>query len=377
MSVDVSENPKLDRLLRFLERDPGNRPLLDEAASAAFDAQAFDVAAELIAKREILEPLPPNMQNLRGMVGMAQQDYAGAALIFEGLRNAGHDDPALRFNLAWAKAMTGAYQEALDLLDEAAVAAAPRAPSLKVQMLHHLDRYEDGLACGAELLERFPDNQALAGALATLAMDAEKIDLARAYAERAERSGEGRAALGMLILGEQQTDASLVLFDDAIALEPQNPRAWVGKGLALQVSGDLAGGAQAIDRGAELFGDHLGSWIAAGWAYYVMGDLKNARARFERAMAIDANFSENHGGLAVIDIMEGKLDDARRECEIALRLDKKSMGGQLAKTMLLDKSGDSRSAQRIRDIAMSLPIGPNGQTIAQALIGFGGGKRKH
>jgi tetratricopeptide (TPR) repeat protein len=362
--------------MAFLERDPNNTTLLNDAASAAFDEQAFDLAADLIDRRGTLAALTPAMANLKGMVAMARQDYADAAEVFTQLRASGQDHPGLRFNLAWAKAMTNAWDEALDLLDNETVAASPRAPSLKVQALHHLNRYDEGLACGEALLALFPANDALAGALATLALDAEKMDLARSYAARAVASGEGRAALGILTLGEQQAEQSLSLFDEALALEPHNPRAWVGKGLALQIQGDAAAGAEAIDRGAELFETHLGSWIAAGWAHFTLGDYPKARARFERAMAIDSNFSENHGGLAVLAIVEGNMAEAQREAEIALRLDKKSMGGALAKSMLLERQGDARSAQRIRDIALSMPVGPGGQTIAQALVGFGAGMRK-
>lgn len=374
--ASTEQSPRLKRLLGFVARDPGNPALLADAAAAAYDDKAYDTAAELLERHAAVAPLPLTLLNLTGLVALARQRYSDAAAIFARLRADGGDDPAVKFNLAWSEAMKGAHREALDLLDDETIAASPRAPSLKIQMMHHLNLYDEALACGEALARRFPGDEALMGALATLALDAEKSELALHYARRAGSNAEGTAALGILTLGEHDVAGSLDLFEQALAKQPANPRAWVGKGLALLMSNDAAAGATAIDRGAELFGDHLGSWIASGWAHFVTGDYVKARASFERALAIDPNFAESHGGLAVLDVLAGNLDDARRRSEIALRLDRTCLGGALAKSLLLERGGHAQAAQKIRQVALSMPIGANGQTIAQALVGFSSGLRK-
>ena len=373
--ADVSQDrrpasPKLERLMHFLERDPENLSLLADAAGAAFDAREFALAAELLERHGALKPLPPTLVNLKGLVAIAQQRFSDAIAVFEDLRAQGQNDPVLRFNLAWSKAMLGEYQQTLDLLDDDTLAASPRAAALKIQMMHHLELYDDALVEGERLAQKFPNNPALMGTMATLAMDADRVDLAKSYAERAGDDAEGRAALGMLTLEEHDVAGSLAMFEQAIAAQPKNPRAWLGKGLALMMSGDPAAGASALDKGAEIFQDHLGSWIAAGWAHYVNGDIAKAREDFERSIAIDPNFSESHGGLAVVQLKEGKLDEARRSADIALRLDKNCFGGALAKSLLLEQAGHRQAAEKIRDVALNTPVGPHGQTIAQALFGF-------
>lgn len=363
--------------MRFLERDPANVALLSEAAQAAYDERAFDQAHALLKRVAEIEALPPALTNLDGLVAMAQHRFADAADVFGHMREAGHDNPAVRFNLAWARAMLGAWAEASDLLDEEAIAASPRGPSLKIETMHHLEQYDDALERGKELAHRFPNDKRLMGVLATLAIDAEKPELARLYAEKGGDNPEASAALGVLKLGENDADGSLPLFECVIGQQPTNARAWVGKGLALLSQGKADEGARALDRGAELFDDHLGSWIAAGWAHFVAGDRSAARAAFERSIQADANFSESHGGLAVLDVLEGKVDSAEERAEIAVRLDRNSFGGALAKSLLLERAGDAKAALRIRDIAMSTPVGPRGQTIAQALVRMAGvaGKR--
>ncbi|WP_198350809.1 tetratricopeptide repeat protein [Flavisphingomonas formosensis] len=358
----------MHRLLGFLERDPANPRLLADAATAAFEERDPDRTEALLARLEqAAPPLPPPLVHLRGLVALQAGRFDEAAAAFESVLEAGSADAAVRFNLAWAHAMRNRHEDALALLHDEVVAASPRAPSLKVQMLHHLERYEEGLAAGVALAERFPDNAPLMAALATLAIDAGKGDLARHYAERAGDDPEALAARGVLALDGSEPGEAEAMLDRSLAARANNPRAWVGKGLARLAAGDAATGATAIDRGAQQFGDHLGSWIAAGWAHFVAGDAAAARARFERAIAIDATFGEAHGGLAVLDLLAGDTDGARRRTETALRLDRAGLGGTLAKTMMLDAAGDSSTAQALRERALHLPIGPDGQTIAQAL----------
>ena len=145
----------------------------------------------------------------------------------------------------------------------------------------------------------------------------------------------------------------------------------MGRGLSLMMSENRAGAVDAIDRAAVLFETHIGSWIASGWAHFLNDDQVKARASFERALAIDPNFSETYGGLAVLDIASGDMESAKRNSEIALKLDRASLGGTLAQTLLLERSGDHEKAARIREIALATPIGPDGRTIAQALMGMG------
>jgi tetratricopeptide (TPR) repeat protein len=267
--------------------------------------------------------------------------------------------------------MQNEFEPVVALLDDEALAVSSRAPALKIHALHHLARYEEALFCGRELAERFAGNQELMGALATLALDVERPELARRYGEQAGSDPEGQAALGVLALGDHRTAQSQHFFEEALRRQPDNPRALVGKGLSLLASGHPAEGAATIDRGAEMFRTHLGSWIAAGWAHFACGDYAAARTRFERALAVDDTFSESHGGLAVMDIVAGNLAEAERRCEIALRLDRNCFGAALAKSMLLQRKGHAQAAQKIREIAFATPIGSSGRTLGDELQAFG------
>lgn len=371
----VSQGSRLERLLRFLDRDADNLALLADAAQTAFDERAFETCRDLLKKYAALTPLPDAFRNLDAMNAIAMGDNEAAIATLESLRASTADTPQLRFNLAYAYAMIRSWQQSLDLLDVAAIAVAPRGPMLKVQMLHHLGRLDDAVATGAQLATAYPDNQHLMGALATLAMDVGDLALSRHYAQQAGDNAEGLAALGMLDLETGAYGDAMASFEAALAYEPRNPRAWVGKGLGLLASGDHWAACAAIDRGAQLFESHLGSWIASGWAHFVGGDKAGARASFDRARTIDPNFAESHGGLAVLDTLDGDLAGAERNCEIALRLDPQCLGGILAKSLLPDQSGRGDAARRLREIAMHRKIGPSGQSLAEMLVLFSMGRR--
>lgn len=374
---ETAGNPARDSLSRFarlsgyLDQDPGNLSLLADAADAAFEEGALNEAAALIARHRDAAPLPLPLVNLEGLVALRRGDLAGAGQAFDAVIAGGVRDPSVRFNRAWVHALAGEHDAVLAMLDDEVLAASPRAPALRVQALHHVGRIDEALNDGQALANRFPDNDALLGALSVAAMDADDYDLARHFAETAGGGADALTTRGLVALNDGNPDKAMALFDAALAEHRDAPRALLGKGLGLIASGKVAEGSAALRRGAEIFGDHLGSWIGVGWAQFIGKDLHGARATFEHALSLDENFAESHGGLAVLDIAEGDLESGARRADIALRLDRGCFGGMLAKFLLAEAKGDAAVAQRIWDRAMQAEAGPGGKTLAQAMIGFG------
>jgi tetratricopeptide (TPR) repeat protein len=209
--------------------------------------------------------------------------------------------------------------------------------------------------------------------VSVLALDVDDEALAAACAEKGGDHPDALSTLGTLALGRERATEALDLFDRALERSQQVPRAWVGRGLARLLTGATSEAAADLDRGAGMFGDHLGSWIAAGWAHYVNKDMATARARFETALELDPNFAETHGSLAVLDLMAGDLEGAREKSEIALRLDRQCYSAALARSLLAAGQGDQETARRIYERAIDTPVDASGRTIAQALAKLGMG----
>ena len=373
---------RLQRLLPLLDADPANLALLSDAAETAMAEQKPEVAADLLERYAEIEPLPPHETNLAGLAALQSKRYDRAVEYFGRLVDSGESEPAVRFNLAWALAMNKEFDRALELADDDLARTLPQAAMLQVQLLHDRGEFEDAARRAREYVELHPSYAPLMATVSVLALDVDDEALAAACAAKGGDHPDALSTLGTLALGHERATEALELFDRALERSQQVPRAWVGRGLARLLTGatseaaavDLRLRAAAdIDRGAEMFGDHLGSWIAAGWAHYVNKDMAAARARFETALELDPNFAETHGSLAVLDLMAGDLEGAREKSEIALRLDRQCYSAALARSLLAAGQGDQETARRIYEKAIDTPVDASGRTIAQALAKLGMG----
>lgn len=361
------EGSRFELLSDYLTSDPENLTLIGDAVDAALAEERHDAALDLIDRYGALAPLPPQMVHAAGLVAMNQSRWEDAARLFGALLDGGQDQPALRFNAAWALAMSGRMAEALALLDDATVMALPQAAALWVNLMHDQEQFDAAAERAPLLLQQHPGARALNAAISTLAMDVGDLALARQAAADAGDHPEAMTTRALLALdagdAEEAVDA---MFSGAIERNPGLPRAWIGRGLN-RLANHPHAAAQDMDRGAELFGDHLGSWIAAGWAHLLAGRGGEAQDRFERALALDNRFAEAQGSLAVLAVLAGKVEEGERQARIALRLDPACASGALAMILLASGRGDDAKAKAILERALQQPLDEGGATLADHL----------
>ena len=365
--MDHSARERLNSLRAFLEVDPRNPELLSDAARSALDAGEYEFAAQCFSTLDKIEPLEGENANLAGIAAMRSGSQEMAQRWFFRALEIAPYDHATRFNLAWSHALQGDFESSADFLDDEVVSALPQAAMLDMQIAHELGRFEDAEAKMHSYLNQHPNYQPLHAAASVLAMDVNRPDLARASALKGGAHPDALTTLASLDLAEHNIEAAKMHFEEALKSGRMNPRAEIGLGLVALASGDHLEAAHTIDKGAEQFGEHLGSWIAAGWAHLLTGDVNTAKLRFERAMEVDDKFGEAHGSLAIIDLLQGDTKSALRKAEVAGRLDPASFSAALAKVLLAEASGEPERARAILEHAMSTPILPDGRTLKQAL----------
>lgn len=369
MTKDEAE-ARFAQLRGYLEQDPDNVALATDCADAALAADRIQDAAAILAPHRARAALDARGLNIAGLAAMRSGDQAAAQAIFEDLLAEQPRDEALRFNLAWSRALADDHEGAQQLFAEGGVPDLPQAAMLDLQLHHQLGEFDAAEEKLADYLMRYPGYPPLQAAASVLAMDIDRPDLARACAEQGGEHPDALATLGALELGERNLDAARELFERSLTLRVANPRANIGYGLVAMAAGDSAAALPYLDRGAEQFGDHLGSWLASGWAYLLAGDAATARARFETALAHDASFGEAQGSLAALDALAGDFDAARQRSEIALRLDRQSFSAAFASMLIAAADGDSEKAQRIFEIASRQALTPDGKSLADILAGF-------
>jgi tetratricopeptide (TPR) repeat protein len=317
-----------------------------------------------------VEPGPSEL-NLAGVAKLKLKDYEGASEAFQSLFDTGADDPSIRFNLAWSRAMLKDQERALMLLDETVTAALPQAAMLEVQLLHDRGEFERAIDQGRRHMVNYPDHPGLNAAVSVLAIDVGDEELARSSALLGGGHPDALTTLGTLALNEDRATDALVHFEQALAMNEGVPRAWIGRGLAKLLSENPSGASADLDRGAEFFDDHSGSWIAAGWSHLIEGDTKSSRDRFKRALVLDPDDAEAHGSLAAVSAIEGKIDEAIRHIELALGLDPQCFAAAVAKTLIASSEGDEEGARALLRQAFGTPIDKHGKTIAQMIARHG------
>jgi serine/threonine protein kinase/TolB-like protein/Tfp pilus assembly protein PilF len=147
---------------------------------------------------------------------------------------------------------------------------------------------------------------------------------ARAGFERAHDAVERALALAPQLADAYRARASLRLEtldfagaradgEKALALAPGDSRAQSRYGVGLAAFGRVPEAIGAMDRAVGLDPLNSFAWANLGLFLTVNGDYPAARGALDRALAIDPNDFASHLALAQLDLLEGRLEDARKE----------------------------------------------------------------
>jgi tetratricopeptide (TPR) repeat protein len=368
----------LQRLQEYLKADPGNWNLRAELFDTALAAGAADLARVQLDLALRDRPDDAAWRHREATLLLATRQYAQAQAALEALIAAGHDAPAIRYNLGFALFSQGRLDAASETL--APLLALPDdtggiAWVLWLRCMHRLYRQQQALAAFAAEAERRAMPPDAWGVAALMAFDDERVGDARAWSERALQGRpdqlEGLVTRGSLALAVPDAAGAIRAFEAGLALNPSDGRTWSGLALARMLKIDLPGALQAFQKAVSTMPNHVGTWLAYGWCQLMTKDPRAARASFEEAMRLDRNVAETHGGLAVALARLGEEARAREEIEIALRLDPKNLSVRYAQTLLSGEAGDAEAFTRVaRRVLSKIPAGQPGteRTLADVVF---------
>ncbi len=229
------------------------------------------------------------------------------------------------------------------------------AATLMVRALHHLGQY----SAAADLIEatqaRLTVDAPFCGAASLLYLDFGKTVLAEAMAARALEDGspplDALVTLGSIALERLETAPARVRFNQVLTSNPRDGRSWSGLGVASMLERDMHGGKGHFEQAVNFMPEHIGSWHGLGWCRLLSEDLSGAEQAFAAALALDRNFGESHGAVAVVAAYRGQHLAAEQSIRTALRLDPDCLTAHYAQTVL---RGQANDPARFKDIALRL-----------------------
>jgi tetratricopeptide (TPR) repeat protein len=380
MSLDnPSAARRLVDLQGYLAQDPDNWDLRAEIFDAALACGQRDVAQAQLDHALRACPEEAGWRHRQASLLLAWGKYAEAQAVLEALVTDGHDHPVVLHNLAYALFGQRRYEAARDVLaplldgpdDSAAMAWV-----LWLRCQHRLGQLDESLRA---FVARAPQRGMSAdawGVASLMALDANRLDDARAWSERALKGRadqlEALAARGSVALAEQDAKGALTLFERALQVNGTDGRSWSGIALTRMLQMDLTSALDAFGKAVSTMPDHIGTWIGFGWCRILVGQPEAAREAFEKALQLDRNFGESHGALAVALARLGQTERARTESDVALRLDSKSLSARYAQAILSGEADDPAAFLRLsRRVLAHVPAPKTGnmeRTVADVVF---------
>lgn len=124
--------------------------------------------------------------------------------------------------------------------------------------------------------------------------------------------------IGESLLADRDPDGALQVFNDALALEPRNADALVGKGRALMTLDNDEQAVRFLELATTIQPDLAAAWVLLGAAALAAGNGELAARAFSRLQRLGVNPAENYVNLARATYFELDLEKARDYAQLAL-----------------------------------------------------------
>lgn len=376
MANDTTAVDRLTRLEQYLREDPNNLTLLEEAFDAAFSAGEWQRARFHLRHAQALGVSGPIVEFRESRIDMAMRHWADARARLEAMQMApdlsAEAKEAIEHDIAYTVFREGDFAAARDrlaprMLSELA-AASPALQVLWLRTLHQAGEIKQAI----EWARARAVNGALApdamGVASLAALDLGDMTTTQAWAAAAlQENGqqlEALVAAGSVALARRDAAQARELLRRALSVHAEDGRAWSALGFAELLDLQLEAALFAFHQAVRFLPAHLGTWNGLGWTHVVRRDMDAAVQAFGQAVALDRNFGESHGGLAVAYAFLGQRELAEGEIARARGLDGNGLATQYASAILAGEVSDVESIQRLATQLLARRFGSVGGTTA-------------
>ena len=375
-AADHPAQARLARLANYLARDPDNLSLRADIFDTALSAGVFDEAQRQAVWALTRNPADFAWRHRLVLLDMAREEWDEARALLASLESEGLGGPVVRYNLAYVDFAQGRFADAeakLAPLVDDAIEQVPEGLAVLVSCQHRRGAPDEAIATFSRHAPRLQAVSAAAlGAASLAAIDADAASAAAAWADQAllgdPRQAEARVAKATLLLGLRDAAGALALLSDVLARKPRDGRALSTTAMAEMLAGRMPAARLLFERAVEAMPGHIGTWLGYGWCQLFMKDTAGARAAFERALALDANFGESHGAMAVVEALESHEEAARAAIRRARGLDPRGLGAAYAQGLLDGETQDTERFLALAQRSLARHTLPDGRSLSEAVL---------
>jgi tetratricopeptide (TPR) repeat protein len=180
---------------------------------------------------------------------------------------------------------------------------------------------------------------------------------ARIATQRAPRNGHAWTRVAELEFSFGRSGPAGEALAAALELSPRNARAHALQGFVRAAENDIDGARQSFEQAVALDGALGNGWLGLGLTKTRRGDLAGGRADMQTAATVEPTISFFHSYLAKALGMEGKRDEARKDLDLAQRLDPNDPTPWLYSA--LERMQQNRPNEAIADLERSIELNDN------------------
>ena len=350
----------LDQLLR---QDLSNSLLLADTADAAIAAGALDRAGQLIEQGIQSLEARPAWQFRLATLRIAQRRLVEAREVLIGLEHETGFHPSITHNLAYIELLNESFADCADMLkrfiddDAIAGAQAPAIHALWLRAMHHTGALNEAW----EWVQRRRTAGTLgvqaAGVASLVAVDLGRVDDAMHLSQEALDAGyvqiESLTARASVALARRDAIAARQLLEAALDLNPHDARTWTSLGFAELLDQKYGASREAFEKALRVVPTHLESWQGLGWSCVLQHELQAAATAFTKALGLDDENAESHGGKAVVHALRGESEAARQHIARAFALDRSNLSARFAQGIL---AGETAGPDALKVLASGLVL---------------------
>lgn len=359
---------RIETLRQYLVQDPENLNLLAEISDLSLAAGRPIDAREAALKGLESRPADPFFLLRLSSAAIGEKSFEESLGVTQSLLRAGHSNPAVIYNHAYALVCLGRFEEARDLLNQQAQLDSA-AVRLLIRCHHYLGEMEEAIGVATHYLSAFPEDAEIAGMLSLLYADTDQLAPAGELAAKAlanmPHHMDALLATGAVALAQENADEAVNAANRALEVQPRNGRAWMILGLAGLLRLDPTSALPALKKATEYQPQHIGTWHLLGWTQLMLGDMAGAEESFQQALSIDDNFGESHGAMATIAALKGEWEIAESEAKVARRLDPDAMSAYYPRLIAAQQQGRPEVAAGIVERALRRGTAPKGGSLAE------------